>query len=235
MVRCPYCGEAVRPDAQVCPRCQNPLGAQQGYGYQQGYQQGYQPAEVNLPDWVRQMQNPSISSSFGAPDGYGSPAGPGSMAGGSLVNEDALPSWLRGGNGGAPVGGPSAFGQPNAGWGGSPAPGAGPGYEQPMGGYPQQGYGQGGYPQAPQQWPQQGPANPFDEAALPAWLTQAAGQSYAQPPTGAYGTGAYGNLRRRRISHESVSYRRLKRAAGIWHRGIPRWPAVGYPRRRTGH
>ena len=177
MVRCPYCGEAVRPDAQVCPRCQNPLGAQQGYGYQQGYQ----PAEENLPNWVRQMQNPPISSSFGAPDSYGPPAGPGSMAGGSLINEDALPSWLRGGNGGAPVGAPSAFGQSNAGWAVPPAPGAGQGYGQPpMGAYP------------PQQWPQQGPANPFDEAALPAWLTQAAGESYAQPGAGAYGPATYG-------------------------------------------
>jgi zinc-ribbon domain len=208
VVRCPYCGEAVRPDAQVCPRCQNPLGAQQGYGnqqgYQAGYQQGYQPAEVNLPDWVRQMQNPAAAAPFGAPDGYGPPAGPGSMAGGSLINEDALPSWLRGGNGAAPVGSPSAFGQSNAGWAVPPMPGAGQGYGQPpmggyapqgyqQGGYPQGGYPQGGYPQAPQQpWPQQGPANPFDEAALPAWLTQAAGESYAQPPTGAYGTGTYG-------------------------------------------
>src|SRR6516165_6897484 len=105
VVRCPYCGEAVRPDAQVCPRCQNPLAAQQGYGnqpgYQQGYQQGYQPAEANLPEWMRQMQNPSSAAPFGAPEDYGPGAGPGSMAGGSLINEDALPSWLRGGNGGA--------------------------------------------------------------------------------------------------------------------------------------
>ena len=115
------------------------------------------------------------------------------MAGGSLINEDALPSWLRGGNGGAPVGSPSAFGQSNAGWAVPPMPGAGQGYGQPpMGGYPQQDYQQGGYPQAQQPWPQQGPANPFDEAALPSWLTQAAGQSYAQPGTGAYGTGTYG-------------------------------------------
>jgi zinc ribbon protein len=191
VVRCPYCGEAVRPDAQVCPRCQSPLAAQQGYGYQQG---GYQqPAEANLPDWVRQMQSPSSASPFGAPDGYGAPAGPGSMAGGSLINEDALPSWLRGGNGGAPVGSPSAFGQSNAGWAVPPMPGAGQGYAQPpLSGYPQQDYQQGGYPQAQQPWPQQGPANPFDEAALPSWLTQAAGQSYAQPGTGAYGTGTYG-------------------------------------------
>src|SRR5690242_3379305 len=143
------------------------------------------------------MQSPSSAAPFGAPDGYGAPAGPGSMAGGSLINEDALPSWLRGGNGGAPVGSPSAFGQSNAGWAVPPAPGAAQGYGQqayPQQGYPQGGYAPGGYPgpypQA-QQWPQQGQANPFDEAALPAWLTQAAGESYAQPPTGAYSTNQY--------------------------------------------
>jgi len=182
VVRCPYCGEAVRPDAQVCPRCQNPLSAQPGY-VQPGY--GYQPAEGNLPDWMRQMQAPSAAP-FGSPDEYGPPAGPASVAGGSLINEDALPSWLRGGGAGAPPVG--SFGQSNAGWAVPPVP--------PVPSYGQGAYPQGGYPQAPQQpWPQQapaaGPANPFDEAALPAWLTQAAGESFAQPRSGSYGTGAY--------------------------------------------
>ena len=102
-----------------------------------------------------------------------------------------------------------------------------------MGGYPQQGYGQGGYPPGPQQWPQQGPANPFDEAALPAWLTQAAGQSYAQPPTGAYGTGTYGATRTPRISippaltmgsrDMALGHTRQGPQAGIHRRRIPVW------------
>lgn len=151
---CPRCGYPCQAGTAYCPSCQLQLvpGAARPAGDDQ------------MPDWVRTMQaGQSSRGSMPAPDGVGFSAR-------SLMNDDALPQWLReagAGAGGGAEQAPPQQGYPAPGYG---APGAGMGG---IGGAP---WGQ----QAGQQgaWYGQPPAQNgaaqrlFDESNLPEWLIQ---------------------------------------------------------------
>lgn len=179
MTNCPRCGLQVRPDTPVCPRC--------GTALLSGAQYPPNAPDASVPAWVRQFQGQQPAPQ----PGYGQPQ-PG-FAVGSLVSEEALPTWLR--PGAAPAGSAPAWGQPNPAWGGAAAPNGG---YQPAPGF--------GMPAQPSGMGQRGggqPPNPFDEAALPEWLRQGANAAdprmrqmgpqtgYQQPAPAGYPGGAY--------------------------------------------
>jgi collagen type III alpha len=170
VISCPRCGLQNRPDAAVCPRCGTQLSQVPAYGAPFGAG----VADGSMPTWLRPIAQPGGPpvgpQTPGAPPGYGQPPG---LTPGSLVNEDALPAWLRAGDAGASPG----AGQ--GGWGAAPPPGYGQYGQMP---------GPGGM------WPQGGAAgapNPFDESALPDWLRQGpngdGATTTAQPPYGSTG------------------------------------------------
>ncbi|HZC77290.1 MAG TPA: hypothetical protein VE258_06045, partial [Ktedonobacterales bacterium] len=150
------------------------------------------PSADGMPDWLRPLQSNSPGSSAlrgGAPPAmpagpYGAPQPSGMFSAGSLVNEDALPEWLREpGMSGALGSGAGAAGnrgmRPDM---GQPRPYAPP--QAPAG----PAFGGGPYSQAQQ--PAAGGMAPgggaqalFDESALPDWLKEAAGNDIGQQPT----------------------------------------------------
>jgi hypothetical protein len=158
-----------------------------------------------MPDWLRPLQSNSPGSSAlrgGVPPAmpggpFGAPQPPGMFSAGSLVNEDALPEWLREpGMSGALGHGAGAAGN----WGlrpdmGQPRPYAPSGPAFGGGQYSSQAQ----QPAAGGMAPGGGAQALFDESALPDWLKEAAagndiGQQptayhAAQAPSAAYGSG----------------------------------------------
>lgn len=131
-----------------------------------------------MPDWVRTMQaGQSSRGSMPAPEGVGFSAR-------GLMNEDALPQWLREAGAGAGASGPPP---PQPGYG-APGYGAAGGMGGDAGAPWNQGAGlQGpGYGQSPGQY---GPTQSvYDESNLPEWLLQpgangASSQQYDAFPT----------------------------------------------------
>src|SRR5258707_665222 len=165
------------------------------------------PSEEGMPDWLRPLQSNTPGSSAlrgGAPPAmpggpYGAPQPPGMFSAGSLVNEDALPEWLRepgmsgalghgagaaGNRGLRPDMGPARPYSP----GGHPGPLTAPPLIDPTarpswlaGGQPQQPPGSGGLNSSGGM-----SANSLvDEAALPQWL-RAVPPAQASPSAAAY-------------------------------------------------
>ncbi|MFI5274674.1 MAG: hypothetical protein ACHQ4H_16710, partial [Ktedonobacterales bacterium] len=183
MMPCPRCGYPCQVGIAFCSSCQLQLTPDAPH----------YASPDQMPNWVRSMQ--AGQSQGWGPGGpqqaqmgpAGQMGGPGDMPDGmqpfaarSLMNEDALPDWLRQAASAAP---PPQYG------GGTGGLGQG-GWQQPPGG----GYGQDSWQQQPQQ-PQQQPPAPdmtaqrfFDESNLPDWIRQPGRPGSDAPQLDAYPT-----------------------------------------------
>lgn len=162
-----------------------------------------------LPDWLRQLQPGQASTAqpaypngaghsapqhYPQPQPFGGP--PQQFAAGNLVNDDALPDWLRSGAETATPPQAPYSAQPQPSWNaGSAAAGAGWNTGAPANGYgsglpaqPAQGQAMGfeaGQPSPLTSGPlgyNQPAGGLFDEAALPDWLREASRGQAAEPP-----------------------------------------------------